>query len=75
MKALSTHLRTKRRTIQIMGGRYEEINSKIEQAIIKVMTENVGEPLVVIEQVGEKEQEDIPSPPTINIEDETMNVE
>lgn len=78
MKDLSTHLRTKKRTIQIMGGRYEEINAEIEKAIIKVMSENAGESSVVEkskDQVEEAEQEDIPSPPAINIDDEIMIVE
>lgn len=58
-----------------MGGRYEEVNSEIEQTIIKVMAEYVGESSVAVEKVGEKVQEDIPSSLAINIEDETMNVE
>ena len=39
------------------------------------MAEYVGEPSVAAKQADEGEQEDIPSPSTIKIEEESMNVE
>lgn len=78
MKNLNTHLKMKRRFILIMGGKYEEVNKEIEQAVIKVMTSGPSEHTSASDQVVEVEHQKIPSPsppPSINIEDESMNVE
>lgn len=78
MKNLNTHLRMKRRTILIMGGNYEEINKEKEEVVVKVMTSSPNKHTSVSDQVLEARDHKIPSPsppPSINIEDETMNVE
>lgn len=84
LKSLGTLLRTKRRTILIMGGKKEEVQKETEQVVMQVLADIVVEKHVEsdpqqkqleephVEEVG---IEEVPSSSHINIGKESMDIE